>query len=88
MVDRYSNFSDTPGSAATTCFAIIPHDTNALTQVPKAVYVGTGGHVTLRATNDSAATTFRNVASGQILDIRASHVLATGTTATDLVALA
>ena len=56
--------------------------------MPKALYVGTGGDIVLRGVGFTSDVTFRNVASGQILDVRASHVRATGTTAADIVALA
>lgn len=69
-------------------FAIIPSDQVALPVVPKAIYVGAGGTVVLRGVGASADVTFRNVASGQVLDVRASHIRAAGTTAGDLVGLA
>jgi hypothetical protein len=69
-------------------YAITPHDTDPLPVVPKAIYVGTGGDVTLRGIGAEADVTFRNLPSGYYFCVRASHVRATGTTATDLVALA
>ncbi|MEZ5656801.1 MAG: hypothetical protein R3E04_13125 [Sphingobium sp.] len=56
--------------------------------IPKALYVGTGGTVILRGVDSAADVTFKNVANGQILDVQAQFVRATGTTATDIVALA
>jgi hypothetical protein len=69
-------------------YAITPHDTDPLPVVPKAIYVGTGGDVTLRGIGAEADVTFRNCPAGFQVVVRASHVRATGTTATDLVALA
>lgn len=69
-------------------YLITPHDTDPLPVVPKAVYVGTAGDVTVRGIGASQDATFKNCVPGMILAIRLSHVRATGTTATDLVALA
>ncbi|ODP39258.1 spike base protein, RCAP_Rcc01079 family [Sphingomonas turrisvirgatae] len=65
--------------------AVTPHDSNALADVPKALYVGTGGNIALRAIDDSADVTFNNVPNGTILAVRASHVRATGTTASGII---
>lgn len=82
--DRYSNFSAAPGSPAAEAFAIAPGD-NPLPYVTSAIYIGQGGDVTLRAVRSQSDVTYRNVPSGSYLTIRASHVRAAGTTATDLV---
>lgn len=68
-------------------FAITPHDTNPIATLPRAVIVGGAGNVTLRAVDSGADVTIAVVAA-QVLDIRASHIRATGTTATGLVGLA
>ena len=88
MADRFVNFADAPNLPAGQTFAVAPHDTNALPDVPKALFVGTGGTIVLRSASGQADVTFKNVASGQILPVRASHVRAAGTTAADIVALA
>lgn len=49
--------------------------------------MGGGGDLTVRLTGDSADQLFKNVPAGAILDIRLTHVRATGTTATFLVGL-
>ena len=41
----------------------------------------------LRGVGGAADVTFKNVANGQVLDVRAQYVRATGTTATDIVGL-
>lgn len=67
--------------------AITPHDTNALAAVTNGIYVGGTGAITLRPVNSPADVVFTAIPVGSILPIRASHVRATGTTATNLVGL-
>lgn len=70
---------------ATTAFAISPHDTAPLAQIVKGIYVGGAGQVTLRPLHASADVVYRNLPDSSYIAIRASHVRATGTTATFLV---
>lgn len=86
--DTFARFADTTTSPSRAPFAVSPSDATPLTALPKALYVGTGGTIVLRGADSAADVTFRNVASGQILDVRATYVRATGTTAADIVALA
>lgn len=65
---------------------ITPHDTNLLSNVTRGIYVGTGGDVAVVSIRGTTAV-FANVPDGSVLEIRARQILATGTTATDLVAL-
>lgn len=67
--------------------AVAPHDVNALADVPKALFVGSGGDVVVRGVGGGADVTFKNVAAGSILPVRAAFVRATGTTAGDIVGL-
>lgn len=87
-IDLYRDAADSASDSARAPYAIAPHDLNELPIIPKAIYVGTGGSVALRGVGGAADVVFKNVASGQVLDVRARFVRATGTTATDLVALA
>ncbi len=86
--DPFALQADNASGPSRVPFAVVPNDTDPLSVVPKALYVGTGGDVTLRGTGATGDVVFRNVASGQTIDVRASHVRATGTTAADIVALA
>jgi hypothetical protein len=83
--DQFSTFSDSPDAPAAQAFAIVPSDSAELQAVTKAIYVGSSGDVTLRPLRAVADVTYRNVPDGAYLTIRASHVRATGTTASDLV---
>lgn len=86
--DRFASFSDSPMSPSRDCFSVIPDDLAELPTVPKAIYVGTGGDIALRSIDGVADVTFRNLPSGFILDVRVSHLRATGTTASNIVGLA
>ncbi|WP_428970321.1 spike base protein, RCAP_Rcc01079 family [Sphingomonas sp. Xoc002] len=83
MADPFN--SDSLNAPARAPFALVPSDTVALATVPKRLFVGTGGHVTLRGVDGVGDVTYRNVASGVYLNVRPSHVRATGTTAADLI---
>lgn len=86
MSDRYSDRSASLSAPASHGFAITPDDEDDLSEVVRAIYVGTGG--TLSAVlKDGATLSFVGLADGSLLPVRASRILATGTTATDLVGL-
>lgn len=87
MADPFSNQADQVSAPATRAVAVTPHDSNALTDIPKALYVGTGGAIAMRGAGGGADQSFKNVPSGAVLPFRAQYVRATGTTATDLLAL-
>lgn len=69
--------------------AVIPHNETKLPLDTKALYIGTGGSLTVQAQNDPDGTsvTFTNLPNAYILDVRALRVLATGTTASNIIAL-
>ena len=67
--------------------AITPNDSTDLPVAPcRGIYVGAGGGVTVDVGND-ANVTYVGVPQGSILPVQASRVRATGTTATNLVAM-
>ncbi len=53
----------------------------------EAFYIGVGGDISLDLASSGSNIVFKNVASGQLLPIRAATVNASGTTATNIVAL-
>lgn len=67
-------------------FAITPNDSTNLASVPREIYVGVGGNIALTFVNGGTVTLV-NVADGTRLPYRASRVFATGTTATNLIAI-
>jgi hypothetical protein len=90
MTDPFHDRADDVGAPARHVAAFTPSDTADLPDTPKALYVGTGGDVTLIAVDapaDAGGVTFRNLPSGALLPVRARRVMATGTTAADLLVL-
>ncbi len=86
--DNFKDFVDTPAAPAETCFPIVPDNQQELAVATKALFVGTGGDLALVPIRGTNPVIFRNVPSGSILDVRVRVVMATGTTATDIVGLA
>lgn len=85
MADK--RYADNPLGPASHAFAVVPSDGVELTSIPRALFVGTGGNITLRLADSSADVLLKNVPSGAMLDLQARFVRATGTTAADIVAL-
>lgn len=80
--------SYTPGleAPASDAMAITPHNANDLGFVTRGIYVGEAGDIAVEMLSGDVVT-LRNAAAGMIYSVRAQKVLATGTTAGDLVAL-
>ena len=87
MSDAYQGVADAPFAPATRALAVTPDDVNPLPDIPKALYVGTGGTLAMRGLNGQADQAWKNVASGTVLPFRAQYVRASGTTAADILAL-
>ncbi|WP_336973436.1 spike base protein, RCAP_Rcc01079 family [Sphingobium aromaticiconvertens] len=86
MADKFMNVADTPDGPSCAPFAIVPHDINPLAAVPKGIYVGSGGDVTLRGKDSDADVTYYNLPDASYIAVRASHVRFTGTTASNMIA--
>ncbi len=67
--------------------AVTPHDTNDLTMVARALYVGTQGDVSVILADDKTDTPIVFVGMIGFNPIMIKRVLATNTDATDIVAL-
>ena len=80
MADTFQNYATTIESPARKAFSITPDDNNDLAVMPRAIYTGAGGAITLIAADDTTAVTLNFVPAGAILPIRANRILATGTT--------
>lgn len=75
-----------PADSSEAAYAVTKSNTVALNPVPRGLYIGTGGNVTLRPVGSSADVVYKNVPAGGYLAIRAVFVRSTGTTAADIVA--
>lgn len=81
--EPYRDLSSTiPASRAS---AVTPSDSQVI-EICRALYVGSGGDVAV-VMADGGSITFAGVASGTILPIQVSKVLATGTNAASINAL-
>ena len=76
MADEFA-FVDTSIAPARNASAVTPHATNALANVSKALWVGTGGDLVVRCADDDADVTIPGVPSGSIIPVRVTHVRAT-----------
>lgn len=85
--DTFNRFRADVFSPATNAVAVTPHNSNDLGYVTRAVYVGTGGNLTVKMQDSGTSVTFVAVPTGTTLPIRCTRILATGTDAADIVAL-
>jgi hypothetical protein len=86
MADIYAH--TTPGltSPAIDGNMVVPSDSGDLAHVTRALYVGTGGQIAAQLVSGSTIT-LSAVPAGTLLPLRVRRVMATGTSAGDLVAL-
>lgn len=84
-VDNFSGYVDYPNRPVSNAAAVVASDTVDLTTVTKALYVGVSGDIVAIMAGGQTVT-FKSVPVG-LLQIRASRIKATGTTATNIVAL-
>jgi hypothetical protein len=86
--DRYHGRVDAAMSAPyVRAEAVTPSDGAELAEISRALYIGGAGHVAV-VTSGGDAVTFSAVPVGTILPVRVRQVKATGTTATNILALA
>ncbi|KKK96204.1 hypothetical protein LCGC14_2665100 [marine sediment metagenome] len=74
-------------SPFTRCFSITPQDDKELNHLPRALFIGGAGNMMLVAENDDDPVTFIGLKKGDVLTVRAKKILATGTTATQLIGM-
>lgn len=85
-VDQYASVAAGVSGNATHAAAVTPSDTTDLTNVSRWLFVGGAGNVVC-IMQDGTTVTFTGVLAGTLLPIRCSRVMATSTTATNMVAL-
>ena len=86
MTDRFQNTSSGIDGPAMDGFAITPDDLNDIAEVTRALYIGGAGDITV-ITKTGSQITFNGLNNGSILPVRVSRILATGTTASNIVGL-
>ena len=86
MADKFENIRPALESPGEGLLTVTPDDGADLTQVSRALYIGGAGDLAVQM-KDGSSGTFVGVYSGQLLPVRAARVLATGTTATNIVAI-
>lgn len=84
MADRFDTLSSGLEAPASHAFGVTPNDGTDLPEVTRALYVGGAGDVAV-ITKQGDTVTFHGLPAGSILPVRLSRVLATGTTATNIV---
>lgn len=83
ILDNFKGYSPSLQSPVTHGIAVTPDDATDLTQLTRALYIGTGGDVQVTLANGSAVT-FVNMVQGWH-PMRIVRVWATGTTADHMV---
>ena len=86
MHPDYAKSYPARNSSGTRHAAVIPSDSTDLPVRPRALYVGTGGDLAIRDAAGAVAIR-RNVAAGTEIAFEAVRVMATGTTASDILAI-
>lgn len=68
-------------------FTITPADGSELAHVPRSIYVGAGGNITLIGADDTIPVLLTSVPTGAVLPLQARIIQETGTTASNLVGI-
>lgn len=80
----FENSTSTPARSAV---LLVPHNSNELVNISKAIYIGGAGNLEVILADSPTAVVFKGLSAGQILPIRARVVKASLTTATDIISL-
>ena len=86
MADLYAHSSPSLTSPAIDGTMISPDDAVDLPHVTRAIYVGTGGQIAAELAS-GVAVNLVGVAGGTLLPLRVRKILASGTTAANIVGL-
>jgi hypothetical protein len=86
MTDRFQNSAASLTGPAGHAFAVIPSDSTLLAETTRGIYVGTSGTIAALMAS-GASVSFVAVTAGTVLPVRLTKIMASGTTAADIVAL-
>jgi hypothetical protein len=86
MTDRFQTNSPSLAGPASHGFAVTPSDSTLLSETTRGIYVGSGGSIAALMLSGTSVT-FADVPAGTTLPVRLTKIMATGTTAGDIVAL-
>lgn len=85
-MDPFKDYSESLTSPIRSADTVVPDDETDLSVLPRALYVGGAGDVAVVMAGGQTVT-FTAVPAGTILPVRAQRVLATGTAASNLIAM-
>lgn len=85
MPDEFATYARGLESPASKAAAVAGNDAADLTDTSRALYVGTGGNLAVILAHNTAPVTLVGVPSGVILPIRVKRIMATNTTASNIV---
>jgi len=86
MPDRFANTQASLSGPASSGFSITPSNSADLPETTRALYIGTGGSLSVRMLSGETLT-LPNVLPGSLLPLRVTRVFATATTATAIAGL-
>lgn len=87
MADPFQNHGSGLDSPALHAAAVTPNDSTDLTTTARGLYIGGAGNVTLDTAGGETTVAFVGLTAGSVLPVRVARVRATGTTATNIVAI-
>ncbi len=85
-IDTFKHTNLSLSAPAQSAIAVGPSDAADLPYTTRALYVGTGGNLTVRMAGQTTTVVFRNLPVC-LLPIRVDRVMASGTTANDIIAM-
>lgn len=86
MTDKFENHAPGLSSPASLHAGITPNDSTDLDPIPRGIFVGGAGDITIRDKSGNDET-YTIAAAPFVLPFRGVRVLSTGTNATNLIAL-
>ena len=86
MSQSFSTYAPSLTGPAGAAATVVPHDTTPLVTPSRAIYVGVAGDLAVEMLS-AEVVVLKNTVAGAVYPLRARRVMATGTTASSLVAL-